>query len=163
MWANPILACGPSSPFIPRANAVPVSRQRFEAEPRQTVQVSATARDYLGRSLEVRSLFNWQLNIRHCQGNVCHSHVGQRYVRGAVRAWFQLPPHPDCVWYELQLTVTDRCGRRAWQFVTFSVPSKEAVCSGSGVGGRRALAGPRSSNMSIPEQDYTEDEEIVVD
>jgi hypothetical protein len=41
------------------------------------------------------------------------------------------------VFYEIQLTVTDKCERKAWGFVTVSVPSKEGVCRGTGVDRRR--------------------------
>lgn len=138
VWGNPLLACGPNSPYLPIVRAF-ATATNMAMEPGNTLQVAATGFDYLGKAFATPS-FNWQLNIRHCQGNLCHSHPAQLLVKNASRANFKLPWHEDCIWYEAQVVGTDRCGRQNWAFATISVPSKESVCAGSGVGSKRQMA-----------------------
>ena len=82
-----------------------------------------------------------------------------------MRAWFQLTPHPDCVWYELQIDVTDTCGRKAMRFVTVAVPSKERVCTGTGVDGTKRRLGwlERHNHNQDVQEGYEEEEEEVID
>ncbi|KAI9025622.1 Sorbosone dehydrogenase-domain-containing protein [Hyaloraphidium curvatum] len=109
-WADPILSCGPDSPYLPALSVRPLLR-RFLTEPGRVVNVTANARHGVtGRDL-------------------CHTHTGQRFAPPGPSGGFEMPDHPGCIWYETQLEVADECGRKTWGIVSFAVPSRSALCA----------------------------------
>lgn len=132
LWADPILACGPESPYLPTIALSPPPRS---GEPGARLTFSASATDYARRAVGLQN-YEWQLAIRHCQGDLCHTHPGQLYSRGSRNATFTLPPHDDCMWYQIQVTASDSCGRKNWALASVRVESKERDCMGSRAAGR---------------------------
>jgi len=136
IWAEPTLYCGPDSPFLPRVSIQPVGFDGLSAVPGSTVAISGRAVDRLGFRIPA-SGFEWQLNLYHCKGSRCHSHPMQIVVSGTETASFALMEHEDCIWYEIQLTAKDACGRPGTARQSLLVQSLAAMCAGSGTSGGR--------------------------
>jgi len=132
IWADPILLCGPDSPYMPRAWMTAIGFDGLSAVTGQTISFTGTGVDRLGARIAGTEM-NWQLIIKHCQGSACHAHPMQIVVTGSASASFLLPDHDDCVWYDVELEVKDSCGRIGKVTRSILIKAKEAVCAGSGV------------------------------
>ena len=119
----------------------------FSAAINSTVGFSVAARTYDGKAIDSRG-FAWQLTLRHCQGRLCHSHPNVLSVSQSIAASFLLPEHEGCVWYEVEVTAADTCGRTATAYRNVLVPGvTERLCAGSGkeplrLSGTRVLRDP---------------------
>jgi len=137
-WVNPVLYCGPDSEYTPTAkinNTWMINNQPARSlivRNGDNVTVSGLlAKDWLGKPIP-SSNWKWYVNLAHCVGKMCHRH-GQMFSAEGSNAvsWQVLPHETDCVYWQVELVVTDSCGRT--NFATREVRvagSQDRACFG---------------------------------
>jgi hypothetical protein len=111
-WAETKLYCGPRAPYAPIIKILSPA-PGAAVLPNSNVSFSATATFWDRKTPIPASAFNWDINLIHCQGNLCHQHNPYQY-KGVTSGEFLAFPHDDTpaqyYYWSVQLRVTDRCG-----------------------------------------------------
>jgi hypothetical protein len=111
-WAETKLYCGPRAPYAPRITLISPA-PGAAVLPNSNVTFSARATFWDGRTVIPASGYNWDINLIHCQGALCHQHNPYQF-KGVTSGQFLAFPHDDTTaqyyYWSVQLRVTDRCG-----------------------------------------------------
>ncbi|KAI9031494.1 Sorbosone dehydrogenase-domain-containing protein [Hyaloraphidium curvatum] len=111
-WAEVKAYCGPRSPYAPIVTMTQPP-EGLMARPDTMVRFAATATYWDRRTAIPASMFQWDINLVHCQGFLCHQHNPFRFS-GVRSGSFNASSHADTdqqyYYYSVQLTIRDRCG-----------------------------------------------------
>ena len=109
-WGDARITCsgsGGNTPPVPTITS-PTLTQKFKVG--DVIQLSGSATDAQDVTIPSSGL-QWQINLHHCPGGVCHLHFFQT-LTGAT-ASFTAPDHGDDSYLEIILTATDSQGLTA--------------------------------------------------
>lgn len=114
-WASAKLYCGPDAPYVPIVNILTPKPGKTEYAIGQTVQFTGEAYYWDGKTkITNPGMFAWNVVLVHCQGYLCHQHSevdGLRGFSGSFTVKDHAPDNQQYYFYEIQLAVTDGCGR----------------------------------------------------
>ncbi|KAI9008697.1 NPCBM/NEW2 domain-containing protein [Hyaloraphidium curvatum] len=125
-WIDPVLACGPKSPYLPTLSLSPPPAS---SEPGRTLSLSATARDVRGAALPATSITLSLFRVS-CTAASCGAPVAVTSARNRNAASFRLPALPaGCGYYFVEARAVDSCGRTNVASSGIWVASREAACA----------------------------------
>lgn len=125
VFADPILSCGPMSPFLPSVVIEPIGFDGNWGTPGQKVQFRATALDRLGRNLGPGSM-KWALRVGYCTATQCEILPTIRGpISRGVDAAFSLPlVAAGCRFYFVRAEVVDSCGAKNFASWSIKIPGR---------------------------------------
>ncbi len=114
-WATVKLYCGPDAPYMPiiRIDSPTGPTERSIGD---VVQFRGSA-FYYDRVTAITdpAAFQWTVLLIHCQGYLCHQHSEVDNISGLTGSFTVTDHAPDMeqyYYYQINLVVTDACGRR---------------------------------------------------
>lgn len=132
-WVEPLLACGPESPYLPNVQMIPIGNWNGKsAGPGARVGFRAWGADYRGFGLDSLA-FNWQLDVYKCARGACTGEAAVVRALNARNFTLSLPvAGAGCIFYQVIVEGKDACGRKNRAFSSIWVPGRENLCSSVG-------------------------------